>query len=209
MTSLRLSDAHPVEWQTARCGRTLDIRPGEHVGPESGHLAGSGSRTSIANCVRQAGHSRTVSGCSGNAAGSSASSTRRPLTSPPPGAPHRPSPQLQPAHNVAGVERPGSATTGARTWPLLRSLPLVIDRSVARSEDCSKSTGLRSRATRCARDRVYPHLGRATIELSAGPRDIEEPSTTALALDPPQTLLGGDVDAWCSVRTPRCSPQRG
>ena len=131
MTSLRLSDAHPVEWQTARCGRTLDIRPGEHVGPESGHLAGSGSRTSIANCVRQAGHSRTVSGCSGNAAGSSASSTRRPLTSPPPGAPHRPSPQLQPAHNVAGVERPGSATTGARTWPLLRSLPLVIDRSVA------------------------------------------------------------------------------
>ena len=52
-------------------------------------------------------------------------------------------------------------------------------------------------------DRVYRYLGPATIEFSAGPGDSEEPYTTALALDPPQTLRGGDVDAWRSGRTPR------
>ena len=59
-------------------------------------------------------------------------------------------------------------------------------------------------------DRVYPYLGPATSEISAGPRNIEEPCTTALALDPPQTVLGGDVDAWSSGRKPRMlasSPQ--
>ena len=33
------------------------VRPGEHVSPQSGHLAGSGSRTSMANCVMQPRHS--------------------------------------------------------------------------------------------------------------------------------------------------------
>ena len=31
---------------------------------------------------------------------------------------------------------------------------------------------------------------------------MEEPCTTALALDPPQVLLGGNADSWRSVRRP-------
>ena len=48
----------------------------------------------------------------------------------------------------------------------------------------------------------YPRLGSATSETSADLRDIEEPCTTALALDPPRILPGDCADAWRSVRTP-------
>ena len=48
----------------------------------------------------------------------------------------------------------------------------------------------------------YPHLGSATSETSADLRDIEEPCTTALALDPPRILPGDCADAWRSVRNP-------
>ena len=34
---------------------------------------------------------------------------------------------------------------------------------------------------------------------------MEEPCTTALALDPPQVLLGGNADSWRSVRKPPTS----
>ena len=61
--------------------------------PQSGHVAGSGSRTSTANCVRQPRHSAaTVSRRSGDAVGRCAPSSLRLLTSPPPGARCRPSP---------------------------------------------------------------------------------------------------------------------
>ena len=48
-----------------------------------------------------------------------------------------------------------------------------------------------------------PCLGSATSETSADLRDIEEPCTTALALDPPRILPGDCADAWRSVRNPR------
>ena len=61
--------------------------------PQSGHVAGSGSRTSTANCVRQPRHSAaTVSRRSGDAVGRCAPSSLRLLTSPPPSARCRPSP---------------------------------------------------------------------------------------------------------------------
>ena len=67
--------------------------------PQSGHLAGSGNRTSMANCVRQPRQPpATVSRRSGNAAGRCAPSSRRELTSPPSGARRdRPRRQLRPA----------------------------------------------------------------------------------------------------------------
>ena len=53
--------------------------------PQSGHLAGNGSRTSMANCVRQPRHSpATVSRRAGFTAERCAPSSRLPLTSPPP-----------------------------------------------------------------------------------------------------------------------------
>ena len=48
----------------------------------------------------------------------------------------------------------------------------------------------------------YPRLGSATSETSADLRDIEEPCTTALALDPTRILPGDCADAWRSVRSP-------
>ena len=75
-------------WPNPRCPRGRARRP-----CKSGHVAGSGRRTSIANCVIQPRHSpATVSRRSGDAAGRCARRSRRPLTSPPPGARHRPSP---------------------------------------------------------------------------------------------------------------------
>ncbi len=55
--------------------------------PQSGHFAGSGNRTSMANRVRQPRHCPdTVSRRCGDAAGRRAPSSRRELTSPPSGA---------------------------------------------------------------------------------------------------------------------------
>ena len=68
--------------------------------PQSGHVAGSGNRTSTANCARQPRHSpATVSRRAGFTAGRCAPSSRLPLISPPPRARCRPS------------ELPGGAST--------------------------------------------------------------------------------------------------
>ena len=72
--------------------------------PQSGHVAGSGSRTSIANRVRQPRHCpATVSRRSGDAAGRCAPSSRRALNAPPPFRVRRPS-----------VTAAGAATRGDR-----------------------------------------------------------------------------------------------
>ena len=60
--------------------------------PQSGHVAGSGNRTSTANCARQPRHApATVSRRAGFIAGRCAPSSRLPLISPPPRARCRPS----------------------------------------------------------------------------------------------------------------------
>ena len=111
--------------------------------PQSGHVAGSGSRTSTANCVRQS--AATVSRRSGDAVGRCAPSSLRLLTSPPPGARCRPSP---PSRTSGGHRRcpaprkPPRLESGLHR--LLHSLPIVIDRQR------STSAGLLEVDLRCA-----------------------------------------------------------
>ena len=70
--------------------------------PQSGHTAGSGSCTSMANCVRQPRHSpATVSRRSGNTAGRCAPSNRRALNAPPPPPSALPRPSPPPAAHAA------------------------------------------------------------------------------------------------------------
>ena len=79
--------------------------------PQSGHVVGSGNRTSMANCVMQPRHSpATVSRCAG-AAGRCAPSSRRLLTSPPPGARH---PALSPTRDLHPLERDSMMQTASR-----------------------------------------------------------------------------------------------
>ena len=98
--------------------------------PQSGHVAGSGNRTSTANCARQPRHSpATVSRRAGFIAGRCAPSSRLPLISPPPRAQCRPSELpaarvhddvqridlglLHPPRRVRGIVRLGSSTEAA------------------------------------------------------------------------------------------------
>ena len=114
-----------IEEQPALPGVALDVRPGEHVGaPQSGHVAGSGSRTSTANCVWQPRHSpATVFRRSGNDAGRMRSQqpaashvfTARGTTSSVPAAS-----SSQPMTSPASSAQP-SASIGARTSHLNRS----------------------------------------------------------------------------------------
>ena len=124
---------------------------------------------------------------------------------------------------VSSAQEP--ASIGARTWPLFHSLRIVIGRQRSTPAgllevDLRCAREQRNRQERqfqtphpgakgVALQRIvmqadahgpdYPCLGSATSETSADLRDIEEPCTTALALDPPRILPGDCADAWRSV----------
>ena len=109
--------------------------------PQSGHVAGSGSRTSTANGVRQPRHSAgSVSRRSGDAAGRCAPSSRRLLTSPPPSARCGPSP---PSRTSGGHRRCPAPRNPPRLEPGLGRCSTRSGSSsagsVARPQACSKS----------------------------------------------------------------------
>ena len=100
----------------------------------------------------------------------------------------------------------GNNAAGARWWSVLTG-------SVARPRVSSNSTRIQTRLPRRSAEPqrivvadahgwIHPRLGPDTVELGANPRDIEEPSTPALAVGPPYILLGDDADAWGSERSP-------
>ncbi len=111
----------PARSAPAGCGSRCPRGPSTSA-PRSGHTAGSGNRTSMANCVRQPRHSpATVSRRSGNTGGRCAPSNRRALNapSPPPSALPRPSPPPDCSQPRASPEFSArrSASIGAMTSP--------------------------------------------------------------------------------------------
>ena len=106
----------------AGAGPSMSAR-GSTSAPQSGHLAGNGSRTSTANGVLQPRHSAaTVSRRWADAAGKCAPNSRRALICPPPGARSRPSPTSAPASSSTSPAGNAlrSDSSGARTPRLNR-----------------------------------------------------------------------------------------
>ena len=95
--------------------------------PQSGHTAGSGSRTSIANCVRQPRHSpATVSRRSGNTAGRCAPS------SPPPRSTllHRQAHDVRPSPDAAESSRPRMSASSIQWSAAIGAMTLHVNRWV-------------------------------------------------------------------------------
>ena len=158
-------DSRRVERRPARRGRTLDVHPGEHVGP----AVQTGRRKRHPNVDREPRPAAqalpaTVSRRSGNTAGKCAPSNRL-LTSPPPGARSLRPRRSQPAediasvlcHSTGSVPRPGRARVDPRPTrePPHRTRPRAQSRQPLRQQ----SYGLRCgtlRARPCPRPVSLP-----------------------------------------------------
>lgn len=127
----RLGDPGPSRSEQARTSA-----------PQSGHTAGSGSRTSTANCVRHPRHAAaTVCRRSGNTAGRCAPSKRNRVTSPPHNetmgyrpavdaiqqrrctARDRPALQTETGADARSITRTRSALAAARAFPVKSTTP--------------------------------------------------------------------------------------